>query len=57
MGISLEIAEQTLKLFFEPERNLLPKQAETGLKGLAQVIAFMGEAGTVKNPYQRLSAS
>ena len=49
-GSSAEIAEQTLKLFFEPERDVLPKQAEIGLKGLAQVIAFMGEAGTVKKP-------
>jgi ABC-type nitrate/sulfonate/bicarbonate transport system substrate-binding protein len=47
---SPEIAEQTLKLFFEPERNVLPKQAEINLKGLARVIAFMGEAGTVKAP-------
>jgi len=47
---SAEIAEQTLKLFFEPERNVLPKQAEINVKGLAQVIAFMGEAGTLKAP-------
>jgi ABC-type nitrate/sulfonate/bicarbonate transport system substrate-binding protein len=47
---SPEIAEQTLNLFFEPERNVLPRQAEINLKGLAQVIAFMGEAGTVKQP-------
>jgi ABC-type nitrate/sulfonate/bicarbonate transport system substrate-binding protein len=49
-GSSAEIAEQTLKLFFEPERNVLPKQAEINVKGLAQVIAFMGEAGTIKEP-------
>ena len=47
---SAEIAEQTLKLFFQPERNVLPKQAEINVKGLAQVIAFMGEAGTIKAP-------
>ena len=45
-----EIAAQTLKLFFEPERNVLPQQAEINLKGLAQVIAFMGQAGTVEQP-------
>jgi ABC-type nitrate/sulfonate/bicarbonate transport system substrate-binding protein len=45
-----DIAEQTLKLFFEPERNVLPKQAEISLKGLAQVIHFMSEAGTIKAP-------
>jgi ABC-type nitrate/sulfonate/bicarbonate transport system substrate-binding protein len=47
---SPEIAEQTLKLFFEPERHVLPRQAEINVKGLAQVIAFMGQAGTVKEP-------
>lgn len=47
---STEVAEQTLQLFFEPERNVLPKQGEINLKGLAQVIAFMGEAGTIKRP-------
>ena len=45
-----EIAAQTLQLFFEPERNVLPQQAEINVNGLAQVIAFMGEAGTVKQP-------
>ena len=45
-----EIAQQTLTLFFEPERNVLPKQGEISVKGLAQVIAFMGEAGTIKHP-------
>jgi len=49
-GSSQAIAEQTLALFFEPERNVLPKQGEIDLKGLAQVIAFMGEAGTLKDP-------
>ena len=45
-----DIAQQTLTLFFEPERNVLPKQGEISVKGLAQVIAFMGEAGTIKHP-------
>jgi ABC-type nitrate/sulfonate/bicarbonate transport system substrate-binding protein len=45
-----DIAQQTLALFFEPERNVLPKQGEINVKGLAQVIAFIGQAGTVKPP-------
>jgi ABC-type nitrate/sulfonate/bicarbonate transport system substrate-binding protein len=45
-----DIAQQALALFFEPERNVLPKQGEINVKGLAQVIAFMGQAGTVKPP-------
>jgi ABC-type nitrate/sulfonate/bicarbonate transport system substrate-binding protein len=43
-------AVQTLSLYFEPERNVLPYQAEINMKGLAQVIAIMGEAGTLKAP-------
>lgn len=45
-----DIAEQTLALFFEPERNVLPKRGEINVKGLSQVIAFMGEAGLLKPP-------
>jgi ABC-type nitrate/sulfonate/bicarbonate transport system substrate-binding protein len=49
-GSSEEIARQTLALYFEPERKVLPKQGEINLEGLTQVIAFMGEAGTIKAP-------
>ena len=50
-GSSAAIAEQTLTLYFEPERNVLPRQGELNLDGLTQVIAFMGEAGTIKTPF------
>jgi ABC-type nitrate/sulfonate/bicarbonate transport system substrate-binding protein len=49
-GASEDIARDTLKLFFEPERGVLPKQGEIDLTGLAQVIAMMGQAGTLKPP-------
>ena len=49
-GASDDIARQTLALYFEPDRGVLPKQAEIDLKGLAQVIAFMGEGGALKPP-------
>ncbi len=45
-----DIARQTLQLFFEPERNVLPQKGEINVKGLSQVIAFMGEAGLLKEP-------
>ena len=35
-----------MALYFEPDRGVMPRQAEIDLKGLAQVIAFMGEAGS-----------
>jgi ABC-type nitrate/sulfonate/bicarbonate transport system substrate-binding protein len=44
------IARRTLAWFFEPERGVLPRRGEIDLKGLAQVIAMMGEAGTIKPP-------
>jgi ABC-type nitrate/sulfonate/bicarbonate transport system substrate-binding protein len=49
-GSSEESAQQTLSLYFEPERGVLPQAGEIDLKGLAQVIAFMGEAGTIAAP-------
>jgi ABC-type nitrate/sulfonate/bicarbonate transport system substrate-binding protein len=49
-GVSPAIAERTLALYFEPERKVLPRQGEIDLAGLAQVIAFMGEAGQLKGP-------
>ena len=52
-GSSEAIAKQTLALFFDPERSVLPKQGEINLKGLNQVIAFLGEAGNLEAPLPR----
>jgi ABC-type nitrate/sulfonate/bicarbonate transport system substrate-binding protein len=49
-GASEDIARATLALYFEPERDVVPKRGEIDLKGLAQVIAFMGEGGTIAPP-------
>jgi ABC-type nitrate/sulfonate/bicarbonate transport system substrate-binding protein len=49
-GSSAQIARDTMALYFEPEKGVLPRQAEIDLKGLDQVIAFMGEAGALKGP-------
>ena len=49
-GVSTAIAERTLALYFEPDRKVLPRQGEIDLKGFAQVIAFMAEAGQLKAP-------
>ncbi|MSP41252.1 MAG: ABC transporter substrate-binding protein [Deltaproteobacteria bacterium] len=45
-----DIAQQTLALFFEPERHVMSMRGEINLKGMTQVIAFMGEAGLLKEP-------
>src|SRR5262245_47747542 len=49
-GLAEANARLTLSLFFEPERNVLPRQGEIDLKGFATAIAFMGEAGVLKGP-------
>lgn len=49
-GSSEDIARQTLALYFEPDRGVMPKQGEINLGGLAQVIAFMGEGGVIQPP-------
>jgi ABC-type nitrate/sulfonate/bicarbonate transport system substrate-binding protein len=47
---SEKVAQETLALFFEPERGVLPRQGEIDLAGLAQVIAMLGEVGALKQP-------
>jgi len=49
-GFSAVIAGQTLDLYFQPERGVLPQHGEIDLKGLQQVIALLGEVGTLKPP-------
>jgi ABC-type nitrate/sulfonate/bicarbonate transport system substrate-binding protein len=49
-GASDDIARATLALYLDPDRGVLPRHAEIDLGGLAQVIAFMGEGGTIKPP-------
>jgi len=49
-GSSDAIARQTLSLYFEPERGVVPKQAEIDMKGLSQVLQVMAEAGELHPP-------
>jgi ABC-type nitrate/sulfonate/bicarbonate transport system substrate-binding protein len=49
-GASEDIARAVMALYFEPDRGVMPRAAEIDLAGLAQVIGFMGEAGTLKSP-------
>jgi ABC-type nitrate/sulfonate/bicarbonate transport system substrate-binding protein len=49
-GFAEANAQLTLKLYFEPERNVLPHAGEISLKGMEQVIALMGEGGVLKAP-------
>ena len=49
-GFSEANAQLTLALYFEPDRGVLPKLGEINFKGMEQVIALMGESGTIKAP-------
>jgi hypothetical protein len=49
-GSTEDIARQTLALYFEPDRGVIPKQGEINVTGLTQVIAFMGESGILQQP-------
>jgi ABC-type nitrate/sulfonate/bicarbonate transport system substrate-binding protein len=49
-GSSEQIARAVTALYFEPDRGAMPRRAEIDINGLAQVIAFMGEAGALKAP-------
>jgi NitT/TauT family transport system substrate-binding protein len=50
-GSTEDIARQTLALYFEPDRGVVPKQGEISIAGLGQVIAFMGEGGMLQQPF------
>ena len=52
-GSTEDIAGQTLALYFDPDRGVMPKQAEYSIAGLAQVIAFMGDGGMLAQPLPR----
>jgi ABC-type nitrate/sulfonate/bicarbonate transport system substrate-binding protein len=49
-GCSDTIAGQTLDLFFQPGRDVLPQRGEISLQALQQVISMMGEAGLLEPP-------
>jgi len=49
-GFAAGNAELTLALYLDPDRGVLPKAGEINVKGLEQVIALMGEGGTLPAP-------
>ena len=49
-GAAEDIARQTLSLYFDPDRGVVPKQGEIDVKGFAQVIQVMSEAGEIQAP-------
>jgi ABC-type nitrate/sulfonate/bicarbonate transport system substrate-binding protein len=52
-GSSEEIARETLALYFDPDRGVVPKQGEIDVRGFAEVIQVMAEAGELAPPLPR----
>lgn len=49
-AVSPAIAERVLDLYAQPGRKALPLRGEIDPRGIAQVVAFMGETGQIKGP-------
>lgn len=45
-----DVARSMLQLYFEPDRGVLPKQAEISMPGIAKVIELLGQSGKLATP-------
>jgi ABC-type nitrate/sulfonate/bicarbonate transport system substrate-binding protein len=45
-----EVARQMLAFYYEPDRGVMPRQAEISLPGVAKVIELLGVSGALKAP-------
>ncbi len=50
MDAPAEIARSMLDLYFEPDRGVLPKQAEISMPGVRKVIELLGQSGELAAP-------
>jgi len=49
-GASPQIARQMLSFYYEPDRGVMPRQAEISIPGVAKVIELLGITGALKPP-------
>ena len=49
-GAPVEIARQILALYYEPDRGVMPKQAEINMAGMAKVIEMLAQTGQIGRP-------
>ena len=49
-GAPPDVARQMLAFYYEPDRGVMPKQAEISLSGMAKVIELLGSTGALKAP-------
>jgi ABC-type nitrate/sulfonate/bicarbonate transport system substrate-binding protein len=45
-----EVARQMLSFYYEPDRGVMPRQAEISIPGMTQVIELLGQSGALKAP-------
>jgi len=49
-GAPLDVARSMLSFYYEPDRGVMPKQAEISMAGVTKVIELLGETGELKAP-------
>lgn len=49
-GAPPDVARQMLAFYYEPDRGVMPRQAEISLPGVAKVIELLGISGALKTP-------
>jgi hypothetical protein len=49
-GAPVEVARQILALYYEPDRGVMPRQAEINMAGIAKVIELLAETGQIGGP-------
>src|SRR5262245_24585977 len=49
-GAPLDVARSMLSFYYEPDRGVMPKQAEISMAGMTKVIELLGETGELKAP-------
>ncbi|MEA2990257.1 MAG: hypothetical protein QOG83_2968 [Alphaproteobacteria bacterium] len=49
-GAPDDVARAMLAFYYEPDRGVMPKQAEIDMAGMAKVIELLGQTGELKTP-------
>ena len=49
-GAPEDVARAVLRLYYEPDRGIMPKQGEINMAGLGKVIELLGAAGQLEKP-------
>jgi len=49
-GAPADVARSMLAFYYEPDRGVMPKQAEISMAGMTKVIELLGETGELKAP-------